>query len=68
MKLAKLVPVLIASGLVLMACGLGGSGVTLGKKIALLLPDAANATKTRAHFEAKLKELCSDCQVMYSAA
>lgn len=67
MKLARSVLALILSGLVLMACG-GGSGVTLGKKIALLLPDTATANKIRPYFEDRVKQSCSDCQVLYSTA
>jgi D-xylose transport system substrate-binding protein len=61
---------LILATLALMACG-GGSGVTLGKKIALLLPESATGradTKDRPYFVAKLTQLCSDCQVLYSSA
>lgn len=41
------------------------------KKIALLLPEAKTAryeTQDRPHFEAKVKALCSDCEVLYSNA
>ena len=57
--------------LTLMACGGGASGVTAGKKIALLVPGTATArydTKDKPYFEAKLGQLCSDCQVVYSQA
>jgi D-xylose transport system substrate-binding protein len=50
-----------------MACG-GGSGVTLGKKVALLLPDNANALAIRSIFEANVKQVCSNCEVLYYAA
>lgn len=50
-----------------MACG-GGSGVTLGKKIALLLPDNANALAIRSIFEANVTQVCSNCEVLYNAA
>jgi D-xylose transport system substrate-binding protein len=56
--------------LILVACG-GGSGVTTGKKIALLVPETTTArydTKDMPLFEAKLRQLCSDCQVLYSKA
>ena len=59
--------VLVLSVLTLMACG-GSSGVTLGKKIALLLPDSTNALKIRDYFEANVTQVCSNCEVMYSAA
>ena len=67
MKLARSVLALSLSGLVLMACG-GGSGVTAGKKIALLLPDTATANKIRPYFEDRVKQSCSDCHVLYSNA
>lgn len=41
------------------------------KKIALLLPEAKTAryeTQDRPHFEAKVKALCPDCEVIYSNA
>ncbi len=49
----------------------GGSSGGGGGKIALLLPETQNAryeTKDRPLFEAKVKELCSDCEVLYSNA
>ena len=64
----------------LSACGDdddSGSGDTAGGeaggggKIALLLPETQNAryeTKDRPLFEAKVKELCPDCEVLYSNA
>jgi D-xylose transport system substrate-binding protein len=64
----------------LTACGDdddSGSGDTAGGeaggggKIALLLPETQNAryeTKDRPLFEAKVKELCPDCEVLYSNA
>ena len=42
-----------------------------GKKIALLLPESKTAryeSQDRPLFEAKLKQICSDCQVIYSNA
>ncbi len=70
MKTATFGRVLALSVLILMACGAGGSGVTAGKKIALLLPGttARFDSQDRAHFTAKVTQLCSDCQVMYSSA
>ncbi len=62
---------LVLSVLILVACGVGGSGVTTGKKIALLVPETTTArydTKDMPYFEAKLRQLCSDCQVLYSKA
>ena len=51
----------------------GGSsgGSSGGKKIALLLPDTTTAryeSKDRPLFEAKVKALCGDCQVIYNNA
>lgn len=62
---------LVLLGLTLTACGVGGSGVTVGKKIALLVPDSAAArfdSKDRPYFEAKVTQLCTNCQVLYSKA
>jgi D-xylose transport system substrate-binding protein len=72
MKLAKLVPALVVVGLYLTACGgSDGAGVTLGKKIAFLLPDSQAArydSKDLPIFEAKVKSMCSDCTVDYGNA
>jgi D-xylose transport system substrate-binding protein len=57
----------VLSASILMACG-GGSGVTLGKKIALLLPDNANALAIRSIFESNVRQVCSNCDVLYNAA
>lgn len=70
MKSARFVSALVLV-LILVACGGGASGVTVGKKIALLVPDTTAArydTKDRLYFEGKLRQLCSDCQVLYSKA
>jgi D-xylose transport system substrate-binding protein len=70
--MAKLVPALLVVGLCLVACGTSnGAGVTLGKKIAFLLPDAQAAryeTKDVPIFEAKVKSVCSDCTIDYRNA
>jgi D-xylose transport system substrate-binding protein len=72
MKLARLLPVLVLSGLILMACGgSSGGGTTAVKKIALLLPEATTArydTKDMPYFKAKLAALCPTCQLLYSNA
>ena len=71
MKLARFVPVLVLSGLILMACGTTTPGTTTPKKIALLLPEATTArydTKDMPYFRDKLKSLCADCQLLYSNA
>jgi D-xylose transport system substrate-binding protein len=56
-------------GLVAASCGGGGGGG--GKKIALLLPENQTAryeTHDRPDFTNKVKDLCSDCKVLYSNA
>jgi D-xylose transport system substrate-binding protein len=58
----------------LAACGSdngGGGGGGGGGKIALLLPESKTAryeSQDRPLFEAKVKELCSDCEIIYSNA
>ena len=51
-----------------MACGGGDSGVTLGKKIALLLPETAMALDIRSYFEGNVTQVCSNCEVLYNTA
>ena len=70
MKMAKLVTVLLLAGFCLAACGGDGGGVTLGKKVAFLLPDQAARyeSKDLPLFQAKLKSMCSDCTVDYRNA
>jgi D-xylose transport system substrate-binding protein len=61
---------LAVSMLLLSACQ-GGGGGGGGKKIALLLPESKTAryeSQDRPLFEAKVKSLCSDCQIIYSNA
>src|SRR5438874_11883185 len=62
----------LAVGFTLAACGGGASNqVVPAKKVALLLPDASNAryeTQDRPLFQAKLRSLCQDCQVIYRNA
>jgi D-xylose transport system substrate-binding protein len=58
-------------GLVLLAAGCGGGGGGGGKKIALLLPENHTPryeASDRPDFEAKVKDLCSDCKILYSNA
>jgi D-xylose transport system substrate-binding protein len=59
--------ILAATALVGAGCGGGGGG----PKIALLLPES-KTTRYEAHdrpdFEAKVDELCSDCEIIYSNA
>jgi D-xylose transport system substrate-binding protein len=72
MKMARFVPALLVVGLCLTACGGGdGAGVTLGKKIAFLLPDSQAARYNSMDFplfQAKVKSMCSDCTVDYRNA
>ena len=58
---------LVLPALILMGCG-GDSGVTLGKKIALILPDTTTAMTVRSYFEDNVKQVCSNCEVLYSTA
>jgi D-xylose transport system substrate-binding protein len=49
----------------------GGGGSAKGGKIALLLPETKTAryeSQDRPLFEAKVKALCSDCEIIYSNA
>jgi D-xylose transport system substrate-binding protein len=67
----RVVHVLALSILLMSACGGGSNGVTLGKKIALLLPENTSIrdySMDRTHFAAKVKQLCSDCEVLSSVA
>ena len=73
MKLGKLVPALVLSGFILMACGGSSTGGSATKKIALLLPEATTArydTKDMPYFKAKLQSLCGACadNMIYSNA
>jgi len=62
----------LAVGFTLAACGGGVSNqVVPAKKVALLLPDTTNAryeAQDRPLFQAKLRSLCQDCQVIYRNA
>jgi D-xylose transport system substrate-binding protein len=67
---------LLAAGLLLAACGdsddssSSGSGAS-GGKVALLLPETKTAryeSQDKPIFEAKLKSLCSSCEMLYSNA
>src|SRR5215210_2417729 len=51
--------------------GGGGDGGGGGGKIALLLPESKTAryeSQDRPNFEKKVRELCSDCDILYSNA
>src|SRR5260370_978041 len=71
-KMAGFVSVLFVVAVGVPACGGGAaSGVTLGKKIAFLLPDSQSSryeTRDAPIFEAKIKGMCSDCTVDYRNA
>src|SRR3982751_2433387 len=61
----------LAAGSLLAACGDSGGGGGGGGSIALLLPEAKTAryeSADRPGFEKKVKQLCSDCDVIYSNA
>lgn len=58
---------LALSAVVMLACG-GDTGVTPGKRIALLLPDTTVSNKVKAYFEANIQQVCANCSVLYSAA
>ena len=67
-RVMLLMSVMLASTVLLGACQAVGGG---GKKIALLLPESKTSryeTQDRPLFEAKVKELCSDCSIIYSNA
>ena len=73
MKAYKLAAALLLLGLGAVACGGGGSvgaGVTPGKKIAFLAPDSAPRYESQdvPLFQAKLRSLCSDCELVYRNA
>src|SRR5215204_1512723 len=64
----------LGAGTLLTACGSdddGGGGGGKSGSIALLLPESKTAryeSQDRPQFEAKAKELCPDCEVIYSNA
>ncbi|MHB8611683.1 MAG: substrate-binding domain-containing protein [Candidatus Dormibacteraceae bacterium] len=70
--MARLVPAVLLVATCLAACGGStGVGVTLGKKIAFLLPDTQTArfeSKDVPIFTAKVKSMCADCTVDYRNA
>jgi D-xylose transport system substrate-binding protein len=76
-RAVRLAVVVAATTLLAAACatsndnGGGGGGGGGDKKIALLLPETKTAryeAADRPLFEAKVKALCSDCQIIYSNA
>ena len=58
---------LVLSAAILMACA-GDTGVTPGKKIALLLPENTVANSIKTFFEANIRQVCANCSVLYSTA
>ena len=75
-RAARLVVTVAAVALLAAACGTtnnggGGSSSSGARKIALLLPESKTTryeAQDRPLFEAKVKALCSDCQILYSNA
>jgi D-xylose transport system substrate-binding protein len=75
-RAARLVVTVAAVALLAAACGTtnnGGGGSSSGgeRKIALLLPESKTTryeAQDRPLFQAKVKALCSDCQILYSNA
>src|SRR5215212_5055634 len=70
-RMTRELAALVVAVLVLSACQGGSGGGGGGKKIALLLPESKTAryeSQDRPLFEAKVKSLCSDCQIIYSNA
>ena len=75
MKVTRILSAMAVLALAVTACGTssggGGGTTTSAKKIALLLPETKTAryeSKDRPLFEAKVKALCSDCQIIYNNA
>ena len=71
MNLSKFAAALLLLGLGAVACGGGtGGGVTPGKKIAFLMPDAAPRYESQdlPLFQAKVRSMCSDCELVYRNA
>src|SRR6267142_6903903 len=66
----RLVQFLALTMLLVSACGGGSSGLAASKKIALLLPGTGDRYEAhdRPVFTDTVRRLCSDCQVLFSAA
>src|SRR5450759_2417947 len=70
------VAIVVGAAVALTSCGGGGTTSSTGTagaapKIALLLPESKTAryeTQDRPLFEAKVKALCPECQILYSNA
>ena len=72
MKANRIAAALVVLGFSAVACGAssGSGGVTPGKKIAFLAPDASARfeNQDRPLFQSKVQSLCSDCEVIYRNA
>jgi D-xylose transport system substrate-binding protein len=73
MKLGIQAVIVALVGLALIACSSGApnAGVVLGKKVAFLVPDSRSdrfETQDRPLFQAKLRGMCSNCEVIYGNA
>jgi D-xylose transport system substrate-binding protein len=71
-RVAAIAAAVLGAALVVSACG-GGGGGGGGKSgtIALLLPESQTPryeSQDRPHFESKVKQLCSGCDILYSNA
>jgi D-xylose transport system substrate-binding protein len=72
LKVIRIVSILLAGGLLTLACGGNNNApATTTLKIGLLLPETKTAryeSKDRPLFEAKVKSLCSNCTILYQNA
>src|SRR5438046_9052229 len=72
MKANRIAAALVVLGFSAVACGAssGSGGVTPGKRIAFLAPDASARfeNQDRPLFQSKVQSLCSDCEVIYRNA
>jgi D-xylose transport system substrate-binding protein len=63
--------VVLGTGIVLAACGGGGGGGSGNQTIGLLLPESKTTryeAQDRPHFEQKVHQICSDCDIFYANA
>jgi D-xylose transport system substrate-binding protein len=61
----------LSTGIVLAACGGGGGGGSGNQTIGLLLPESKTTryeAQDRPHFEQKVNQICSDCDIFYANA
>jgi D-xylose transport system substrate-binding protein len=73
LRVAAVAALALLAGLAFAACGGGdnGGGGGKGGSIAYLLPESQTAryeSQDRPHFESKVKQLCSGCDIQYSNA